>query len=64
MTPATARLLRNVTLGLAALVIAANILGMLDVITKVARPRDLNIIAFALILTALAFRRRSEGPRT
>ena len=64
MTPATARLLRNITLALAFLVIIVNVLGMLEVISKVARPRDLNIVAFALILVSLAFRRRSEGPRT
>jgi hypothetical protein len=63
MTPATARLLRQLILGLAFLILLVNILGMLDVIPNLARPRDLNLIAFALVLISIAFRRRGAGPQ-
>jgi hypothetical protein len=63
MTPATARLLRNITLGLALLVILVNILGMLEVMPKLAAPRELNILAFVLILIGFALRRRGAGPQ-
>ena len=55
--------MRNVSLGLAAIMIVVNILGMLDVIPTVAAPRELNIAGLVLILMALAFRRRSTPPR-
>jgi heme A synthase len=63
MTPATARLLRNITLGLVLLLILVNVLGMLEVIPKLAPPPTLNILAFALILVAFGLRRRGAGPR-
>jgi hypothetical protein len=62
MTPATARTLRYVVLVLVLLIILVNVLGMLEVIPKLARPRELNILAFALVLVALALRRRGGGP--
>ncbi len=63
MTPATARLLRYITLALVLLIILVNVLGMLEVIHKIAPPTELNILAFALILASLGLRRRGAGPR-
>jgi hypothetical protein len=63
MTPATVRRLGNITLGLVLLILLVNVLGMLEVIPKVAPPRELNILAFVLILVSLGLRRRGAGPR-
>jgi hypothetical protein len=58
MTPATARLLRNITLVLVLLILLVNVLGMLEVIPKLAPPRELNIVAFVLIVISFGLRRR------
>jgi len=50
-------------LGLAFVVILSNVLGMLEVITKLAPPTTLNVLAFALVIGSLSLRRRGGGTR-
>lgn len=63
MTPATARQLRNIILGVVFLILLVNVLGMFEVIPKLAPPRELNIVAFVLIVLSIGLRRRAAGPR-
>jgi Na+(H+)/acetate symporter ActP len=61
MTPASLRLLGNVILGVAILLLLVTLGGMVGLIPKLAASRELIIVAFILTLVARGLRRRGPG---
>ena len=60
MKPETRRLIGNVVLAIGIIVVIVNLAGMSGVITKVATSRELNTLAFVLVIAGGGLRRSGK----
>jgi len=60
MTPETKRRVGNVILAIGIIVVIVNLAGMSGLITKVASSRELNLVAFVLVVAGGGLRRAGK----
>ena len=62
MTNASKRMIGNVILGIAFIILAINLSGMFGLTPKLTSSRELNLVAIVLVIAAGGLRRRGKEP--